>query len=267
MDDNLWAEFGENLDVVSNFNYFPEKWNYQNSEEEFIDFAKEYKKDFNSNKNFQTLFSLDSFDTDFTGFYKILSGEIRIKEDCHDANFVYLKNGKLKYSQSEYGAIEGIRNIEQIFYDEPFYISKRYYSDNRCQEDEMINSYGDLNERYMGSKNPPTLLNVQRGGKFCWDKGFSLRYTQFELYNSTLYLYKKGSQDIFANCVLNSKEALSDFQYLEEIKKNPLVFRDFNLLKTIFGELEVNSPFPIFDSPSKRRRKLKFVLEELESGF
>jgi len=267
MDNNLWSDFGKNISVVKDFNYFPEEWRSQNPDEEFIDFANKYKKDFNSNNEFSSLVSLVSFDTNFTGFYNILLGKIELNGEFHDADFVYLKNGKLKYSQSEYGAREGIRNIEQIFYDDPFYISKKYYSDNRSSEEEMINSYGDLNEDFMGIENSPKLLCVQRGGKFCWEKGFSLRYAQWGEYCSSIFLYKKGEKDVYGELVFNSESKISDFQYLEEIKKNPFLFKDFNLLKDIFGELEVNSPFPIFGPSSKRRRKLKVVLEELKDGI
>jgi len=264
MNDNLWAEFGKNINLVSNFRYFPEEWGYQKSDEKFVDFAGEYKKDFNSKEDFQSLYSLDSFDTDFTGFYKILKGEIRVGTEIHPADFVFLKNGKLKYSQKKLNNQPEITLANQIFYDGPFYLIKEYSSSANPQEEDLLNFDGDLNPSYTAIESVPRLLYVQREGKFLWKNGFSLRHSQWSLKNSSLFLYKKGNSYVFGEANLNPASITSLFYYLEEIKKNPYVFSDFKNFKRVFGNLEFDLHLPIFNSRNKRKMTLNSIFDNLK---
>lgn len=210
MDVDNWAEFGKNMVVSNDFDYFPERWTNLDGSEKFINYALRYKEDFNHGENFEVLYSfdfLDFLDSKYDGFYKLKKGKVIVDGFPHGADFAFLKEGVLKYSQKKYLWGNGSQIFSQTFYDKPFFLKKIYYQ-----------------SKYRSS--PLRLSNVLRGESFLWNEGSLGAVSQFNKNNFEVSLYKNLNLGFIIGFHLNSQVSYQDSYFIDQIKKNSFSKRE-----------------------------------------
>jgi len=218
MDVDDWAEFGKNIIVTDDFDYFPEEWGNPDRSEKFVNYALKYRNEFNHGENFKVLDPidfLDSVSSKDNGFYKLRRGEIVVNSFPHDAEFAFLQNGVLKYSQKKHFWGEGPQIFSQTFYDGSFFLKKIY-------------------ERNRDNSGPLKLSDVSRGERFFWSEGYSGEIFQFGKDNFEISLYNHFDLNSIIDFHLNSKFLYKDKYFIKKIKRNFYHFSKqedfFNLL-------------------------------------
>lgn len=209
MDVDDWAEFGKNIIVAGDFDYFPEKWINPDESEKVVNYALKYRNEFNHGENFKVLDPtdfLDSVSLKSNGFFKLRRGEIIVNGFPHGAEFAFLKNGVLKYSQKEHLGGNSSKIFSQTFYDGPFFLKKISYK-----------------VRY--DPGPLKLLDVSRGERFFWSGGSSGGISQFGKDNFEVSLYNNFDLNSLIGFHLDSRVFYKHKNFIDKIKRD---FRHFS---------------------------------------
>jgi len=192
------------------FDYFPKEWEeLANGSEYFIDFAMNYSKGGN-----RKIISIKRYlvPDSFSGFVKI--GE----EECEKAKikkgFYHIKEGKIDYLQQEF-FLKNCLIKQTSFITEPFLIRRVYMGF----------------EGNFGGKNFP-LVSVTRVGSFPKEKELSIRVFQNSK-NRFNISFLKEYKELF-NFNIDSKKYPFHKDLVSIIHSSPLVFSDFEILKTYF---------------------------------
>lgn len=195
------------------FSHFPVEWEAPLQYHQiFPDFAG-HSLDGLDEKEIPYKFQVNSGYTGFVRIHSKVEGE-------YDNFFSYLKEGNLKYSQSEIHS--GNLNLKKtIFYDEPFSIERIYLS-----------SIG------FGHSSKPILSCVKRVGDFKVTDELSIKIFQ---HSSNLFdLDFSNHGKTYFEFSLNEKNDPSK-KYITLIKESPLIFYDLDGIKNCFGDLVIKN--------------------------